>query len=93
MIPNRSRQTPFRLPRLALRRAVRSDINPGTAEERAAQLSFEPPDGCLPGQHILVVDDVLNSGTSAAAVMMRVTQWNPLCNVRFSLARALWVVN
>ena len=70
-----------------------SSTSTATAEERAAQLGFEPPDGFSPGQHILVVDDVLHSGTSAAAVMMRVAQWNPLCDVRFSLACALWMVH
>jgi len=69
-----------------------SSTSTATAEERAAELSFEPPDGSSPSQHILVVDDVLHSGTSAAAVMMRVAKWNLICDVRLSLACALWMV-
>jgi len=65
------------------------ELAPSHLEERARNLTLGID--CIPNDlHLLVIDDILNTGMNAAAVMRRFQMQNPQINT-FRLACPLWI--
>ena len=60
-------------------------------DQKVAQLDFHPPENINPGQNVLVVDDVINSGSSVAAVIQRIANYYSEKPLVFTVACALWI--
>jgi hypothetical protein len=60
-------------------------------DQELAQLDFRPTENVNPGHHFLVVDDVVDSGTSGAVVIKKIAEHYSETTFVFTVACALWV--
>ncbi len=60
-------------------------------DKKITQLDFRPAENLDPGNHLLVVDDVINSGASAAAVIQKVTGHYAPTAFTLTVACPLWI--
>jgi hypothetical protein len=63
-----------------------------SVEQKAAQLNCQIPERIDPGLHILVVDDVIKSGASIAALIQKIKNHYAGRQMKFTVACALWLV-